>query len=183
MQSSNEASDDAPAMNVSRVRVRMYHTDLVGGAFHGRYFDLFEEARTEAFRRAGFHWRMTHADGVAFVVTACGCDFFRPTAMDDELAIAFYVTRLSKARCTVVYEVRCVDQEPLLARGYTDFAFWDTGRSRLTAVPASVRDAVLRCIGMYRPDLDERKSGPARQGAAGSDPVAGVDERSTSARA
>ena len=38
-------------MNVSRVRVRMYHTDFVGGAFHGRYFDLFE---SQASRGAAF---------------------------------------------------------------------------------------------------------------------------------
>jgi acyl-CoA thioester hydrolase len=144
---------DAP-MNVSRVRVRMYHTDLVGGAFHGRYFDLFEEARTEAFRRAGFHWRMTHEQGIAFIVTACGCEFYRPTAMDDDLAISVYVTRLSRARCTVRYEVRRAGEEELLARGFTDFAFWDTRRERLVGVPESVREAVFRCTGMYRPDLE-----------------------------
>lgn len=140
-------------MNVSRVRVRMYHTDLVGGAFHGRYFGLFEEARTEAFRRAGFDWETTHREGIAFVVTACGCAFYRPTRMDDDLAIAVYVTRLTRARCMVVYEVRRAGEEDLLARGHTDFAFWDSARGRLVGVPESIRATVHRCAGMYRPDL------------------------------
>lgn len=154
--SAAEAGRAVPApMNVSRVRVRMYHTDFVGGAFHGRYFDLFEEARTEAFRRAGFAWETTHRDGIAFVVTACGCEFFRPTQMDDDLAIAVYVTRLSRARCVVVYEVRRAGEDELLARGHTDFAFWDTARGRLAGVPRSIRDAVHRCAGMYRPDLSD----------------------------
>jgi len=110
-------------MNVSRVRVRMYHTDLVGGAFHGRFFDLFEEARTEAFRRAGFHWDTTHSRGVAFVVTHVDCDFFRPTRMDDELLISVFVTKLTRARCVVEYEVRRSGEPELLALGHTDFAF------------------------------------------------------------
>ncbi len=142
----------APAepMNVSRVRVRMYHTDLVGGVFHGRYFDLFEEARTEAFRRAGFHWEQTHRDGIAFVVTKIGAEFYKPAAMDDELAIAVFVTRLTKARCVVEYEVRRAGEEELLARGHTDFAFFDTRRNRLVGVPESVRRAIFACAGMWR---------------------------------
>ena len=145
------AADGREPMNVSRVRVRMYHTDFVGGAFHGRYFDLFEEARTEAFRRAGFHWEMTHREGIAFVVTGIGAEFFRPTAMDDDLAISVFVTRLTKARCVVEYEVRRAGETELLARGHTAFAFFDVRRARPVGVPASVREAVMRGTGLYRP--------------------------------
>jgi acyl-CoA thioester hydrolase len=150
-------------MNVSRVRVRMYHTDFVGGVFHGRYFDLFEEARTEAFRRAGFHWERTHTEGIAFVVTGAGCDFFRPTAMDDDLAISVFVTELTKVRCTVEYEVRRAGESDLLARGYTNFAFWDTNRARLVGVPASVREAVFACTGMWRPTEAAKRPSIARR--------------------
>ena len=145
------ANQTALPMNVSRVRVRMFHTDLVGGVFHGRYFDLFEEARTEAFRRAGFHWNATFSEGIVFLVTHVDCDYARPAAMDDELDISVFVSRLGRARCVVEYEVRRAGQSELLATGHTDFAFWDTRRSRLVAVPQSVRDAVHRCEGLYRP--------------------------------
>jgi acyl-CoA thioester hydrolase len=142
---------DAP-LNVSYVRVRMYHTDLVGGPFHGRYFDLFEEARTEAFRRAGFSWEITHQDGIAFIVTHADCDFFKPAAMDDELAIGVFVTKLTRARCVVEYEVRRRGGQELLARGHTDFAFYDTRRNRLVGVPDSIRETIHRCAGMLRLD-------------------------------
>jgi acyl-CoA thioester hydrolase len=141
-------------MNVSLVRVRMYHTDFVGGPFHGRFFDLFEEARTEAFRRAGFHWHMTHGEGIGFIVTHASCDFLRATAMDDELAIGVFVTRMTRVRCVVEYEVRRHGEDMLLARGRTDFAFWDLNRGRPAPVPPSIRDAVHRCEGMWRPARD-----------------------------
>jgi acyl-CoA thioester hydrolase len=156
--------DPDAAMNLSRIRVRMFHTDLVGGVFHGRYFDLFEEARTEAFRRAGFHWNMTHEDGIAFVVVQADCRYFRPTAMDDELEIAVFVTKLGRARCTVEYEVRRAGDPPLLALGHTAFAFYDTHRGKLVAIPASVREAVYRCRGLLRLEVDrgEEDAGPRR---------------------
>lgn len=141
-------------MNVSRVRVRMFHTDFVGGVFHGRYFDLFEEARTEAFRRAGFNWETTNRDGTAFIVTHADCDYYRPTAMDDDLEIAVFVTKLSRARCVVEYEVRRSGESDLLALGHTDFAFYDTRRNRLVGVPSSIREAVHRCTGMLRTKAD-----------------------------
>jgi acyl-CoA thioester hydrolase len=150
-------------MNVSLVRVRMYHTDLVGGAFHGRYFDLFEEARTEAFRRGGFNWEITHRQGVAFIVTHVECDFMRPTAMDDLLAISVFIMRMTRVRCSVVYEVRRFGEEPLLARGRTDFAFFDVNRGRPIQVPESVRAAVFACTGMWRPeDLPKRPASEQR---------------------
>ncbi len=145
------------SMNVSRVRVRMFHTDLVGGVFHGRYFDLFEEARTEAFRRAGFQWEMTHAEGIAFVVTRADCEYFRPTAMDDDLEISVFVSRLGRARCEVEYEMRRANKTALLAIGHTMFAFYDTRREKLVAVPHSVRDAVYGCRGMLRAGADKRE--------------------------
>ena len=44
-------------LNVSQVRLRMFHSDRITAIYHGRIFDLFEEARTEAFRRCGFEYR------------------------------------------------------------------------------------------------------------------------------
>src|SRR5664280_2872295 len=44
------ASGSEPALNVRLARVRMHHTDLMGCVYHGTYFDLFEDARSEMFR-------------------------------------------------------------------------------------------------------------------------------------
>lgn len=149
------ASDREPVgvtpANVSHVRVRMYHTDLAGGVFHGRYLDLFEEARTEAFRRAGFEWGMTHREGIAFLVTHIECDYFRAATMDEYLAISVFVSRMTHTRCIVEYEVRRAGETALVARGRTDFAFWDSRRNRPAAVPDSLRAAALHCEGMWRP--------------------------------
>lgn len=135
--------------NISRVRVRMYHTDLVG-VFHGRIFELFEEARTEAFRRLGFEFRMTAARNIAMIVTHIDASFSRPLQMDEEVAIGVYISQLSRARVTVEYEVRGAGDERPAVTGHTAFAFFDLQRQRPVAVPQEIRDAIGRCPGMLR---------------------------------
>jgi acyl-CoA thioester hydrolase len=141
-------SDGLPP-NVSRVRVRMYHTDLVG-VFHGRIFELFEEARTEAFRRLGFEYRVTEARQVAMIVTAVDAAFARPLRMDEEVEVGVFISNLSKARVTVEYEVRGAGDAKPAVTGHTTFAFFDSERRRLAPVPREIRAAIERCPGMLR---------------------------------
>jgi acyl-CoA thioester hydrolase len=136
-------------LNVSRVRVRMYHTDLVG-VFHGRIFELFEEARTEAFRRLGFEYRITEARGIAMVVTHVDAAFARPLRMDEELEVGIFISHLSRVRVAVEYEVRTPGEERPSVTGHTTFAFFDTARARPVPVPPEIRAAIERCLGMLR---------------------------------
>jgi acyl-CoA thioester hydrolase len=151
-------ADDLP-VNISRVRVRMYHTDLVGGVFHGRIFELFEEARTEAFRRLGFEWRLTDDAGAAMVVTDVRARFLRPAMMDDLVQITVYVDALRKAQVLIGYEGRRDADGTLLFTGATNFAFVDRGRGRPVRVPRPLLDAINRCPGMLREHRDKSNDG------------------------
>src|SRR5262245_8613213 len=102
----------------------MYHTDLVG-VFHGRIFELFEEARTEAFRRLGFEYLMTEQRGIAMIVTAVDAAFHAPLRMDDEVLVGVFVDRLTRVRVAIAYEVRGPDADRLAVTGHTHFAFVD----------------------------------------------------------
>ena len=42
--------DDSP-LNVHEFRVRTHQTDLNAAMYHGAYFDIFDDARIETFRR------------------------------------------------------------------------------------------------------------------------------------
>lgn len=142
-------TDDLPA-NVSRVRVRMYHTDLAGGLFHGRVFELFEEARTEASRRLGFEWRITDAAGIGMVVTSVSARFFKPAAMDDLVLVGVYVDELRRAQVRIGYEGRRAADGALLFTGATTFAFVDRARGRPMRVPEPLLAAIGRCPVMRR---------------------------------
>ena len=142
-------STDLPA-NVSRVRLRMFHSDLVNGIYHGRVFDLFEEARTEAFRRLGFEYREVEEAGNAMIVTATSARFHAPGQMDDLVQVGVYVDALRKAQVLIAYEGRRESDGALLFAGETSFAFVNRASGRAVRVPEGIHRALERCPGMLR---------------------------------
>ena len=128
----------------------MHHTDL-SGIFHGRVFELFEDARTEVFRRLGFEYRTVIEAGQAMVALDVGATFSRPLrVIDDEIEIGVFVSLLTRVRITVEYELRRLGEDAAAVTGHTTFAFVDPGRSRPVAVPAGIHAAVAACPGMLR---------------------------------
>ena len=142
-------SDVALSLNVSRVRVRFYHMDPTS-IFHGRVFELFEEARTEAFRRVGFEYRVVAEAGQAMIVTGVDAQFHQPVRFDDLLDIGVFVSLLSRVRITIEYEARRAGSAEIVLGGHTAFAFVDTVRGRPVPVPPSIVSAVHRYPGMLR---------------------------------
>jgi acyl-CoA thioester hydrolase len=136
--------------NVSRVRLRMYHSDLINAVFHGRVFELFEEARTEAFRRLGFEYREIDDAGQAMIVTSISARFFAAGRFDEVVQIGVFVDSLRKAQITIGYEGRRETGGTLLFTGETAFAFVDRERRRPVRVPAGIRQAIERCPAMLR---------------------------------
>src|SRR5487761_2760098 len=109
--------------NVRHVRVRMHHTDLVGAVYHGTYFDLFEDARTEVFRALGYTYRdCVEDEGRLMIIVRAACDYKRPARMDDELAIAVTVESLTRARLGFAYAVSLADTGQSVAFGQHLFA-------------------------------------------------------------
>src|SRR6185437_12520195 len=122
--------------NVRHVRVRMHHTDLVGAVYHGTYFDLFEDARTEVFRALGYTYRdCVEGEGRLMIIVHADCDYLSPAHMDDELVIAVRVEAITRARLTFVYDVSLGAGGKRAARGRQVFAFLDTKTQRPTSVP------------------------------------------------
>lgn len=140
---------DLPA-NVSRVRLRMYHSDLITAVFHGRVFEVFEEARTEVFRRLGFEYREIDEAGQAMIVTAIGARFLAPAEFDELIQVHVFVDALRKAQILIAYEARREANGMLLFSGETNFAFVDQQRARPVRVPAGIEAAVATCPEMLR---------------------------------
>jgi acyl-CoA thioester hydrolase len=160
---------DAP-LNVSRVRLRMYHSDLVNAVYHGRIFELFEEARTEAFRRCGFEYREIDDAGNAMIVTSIAARFHAAARFDEVVAVSVFVEALSKAQVTIAYEGRRESDGTLLFIGETAFAFVNEKTGRPVRVPEGIHRALERCPDMMRrgaqPEVNQAPKGTAIPRAA-----------------
>ena len=128
--------DHNAAVNVRFVRVRMHHTDLVGGVYHGTFFSLFDEARTEMFRDLGYTWSdVVEGAGRLMVIVHVACDYKRPARMDDLLAIHIRIATLGKARLGFSYHVSLAETGETVAMGEQVFAFLAQHTGRPTSVP------------------------------------------------
>jgi len=138
-----EPADDAAfrdlPRNVRLVRVRMHHTDLLGAVYHGTYFDLFEDARTEIFRALGYSYEScTEGEGRVMTIVRAACDYKRPGRMDALLAIAVTVPEVTRVKITFAYDVRLAVSNDIVARGENVFAFLDVHTGRPTSVPPNL---------------------------------------------
>lgn len=126
-------------VNVYRTRVRTHQTDLNAAMYHGAYFDIFDDARIETFRRLGCTYGTMMSEGWATVIRRVECDFRAPAFMDEEITITVRVAKIT--RVTLVLQYACRRGDDLLALAHVTFAFLDQSGKPIR-VPASVREPV-----------------------------------------
>jgi acyl-CoA thioester hydrolase len=126
-------------LNLYQTRVRAHQTDLNAALYHGAYFDMFDDARIETFRRLGYTYERMRRGGWTAVIRSIECQFYLPARMDDLLDITVGVPRLSTARMTIRYE--CKRDGDLLALAHAVFAFVDD-RGKAIRVPPDLRQVV-----------------------------------------
>lgn len=117
-------------------RVRYADTDQMGVAYHARYFEWFEAARTELLRARGLPYRRLEAEGLFLPVIEAGCRYRLPVRYDEEITVGVRLTESSRTRLRLQYAVRVEEEPAPRAEGYTLHCFVDReGRPvRLPAV-------------------------------------------------
>jgi acyl-CoA thioester hydrolase len=136
----NLTSDVPKSVNVYFTHVRSHQTDLNRAMYHGAYFDVFDDARIDVFRRLDYTYERSVREGWFPVIRRVQCEYFAPARMDDPITITVLVPQLTKATMTIRYEARRNDT--LLAIGQVVFAFLDAS-GRPVRLPAPLRALVL----------------------------------------
>lgn len=108
--------------------------------YHGAYFDIFDDARIETFRRLHYDYARMQSTGLRPVLRRVEADFHAPAFMDDLLTVVVQVVSLSAASMTLRY--LCRREETRIATGHAQFVFVDD-RGRPSRVPEDLRQVVL----------------------------------------
>lgn len=113
-------SNDHPAVNETRLRVRYAETDQMGVVYHSNHLIWFEVGRVELMRQMGFLYRdMEREEGRFIAVAEARCRYRAPVYYDEEVVIR---TRLKRVRESVVvfgYELMRPETGAVLAEGET----------------------------------------------------------------
>ncbi|MHC5111041.1 MAG: acyl-CoA thioesterase [Planctomycetota bacterium] len=89
----------------SRIRVRYAETDAMGFLHHAKYWEYFEEARTELLRENGYRYRELEEAGTFFVVYKASCKYLLPIRYDDVVDVTARVERMTRTRVDHSYEI------------------------------------------------------------------------------
>lgn len=133
-----KAIEEVPT-NWVRMRVRTNQTDLNGAMYHGAYFDCFEAARVEVFRRLGYTYAQTLAEGFVPVVRHASCQYYYPARMDEEIEVRVYITDTTAASLLLRYPTYLAEE--LIAVGEVRFVFLNL-KGRPIRVPVSLRACI-----------------------------------------
>ncbi|MBI4716224.1 MAG: acyl-CoA thioesterase [Planctomycetes bacterium] len=87
------------------VRVRYAECDAMGYLHHAKYWEYFEQARTELLRRHGVRYRDLEREGVLFVVYKAACTYLSPIRYDDVACVTVRVARTTRTRVDHTYDI------------------------------------------------------------------------------
>jgi len=132
--------------NVTTIRVRYADTDQMKQAYYGRYFEYFEQGRSDMLRSIGLPYPRIEEMGLFLPVIEAHAEYKLPARYDDELEVIVLLRDRPVARVRLDYEVmRKGEQEPL-ATGYTIHGFVNSSTGRATRAPAQFIEAIEKAL-------------------------------------
>ena len=129
-------------MHVYKARVYFSDTDAGGIAYHARFLDWAEHARTEMLRSLlpTFKQESIRNMGFVFVVRSINIDYLMPAYLDDEIRVETEMEKLG-AVSGVVHQCIYRD-ESLLAELRIKVAFIDTNTKKPSRLPDQLIEAL-----------------------------------------
>ena len=104
---------------------KVYYRDVdkMGIVYYSRYFEYFEEARTELLNYIGLSVSTIESYGFQLPVIISKCQYVNGARLEQNLIIDTSVTEIPKVKLKINYSVYEIDTKQHLADGYTIHAF------------------------------------------------------------
>ena len=106
-------------------KVQYYETDMMGVVHHANYLHWMEEARIDFLDRRGFPYADMEAAGVISPVRSASCQYKKPCAFGDEIAIEVKVLAFNGVLLTIGYDMR--RGEDLVCTAQSEHVFMKRG--------------------------------------------------------
>lgn len=120
----------------TKIRVRYADTDQMKMVYYGKYFEYFEQARSELLRAVGLPYADIEKSGIYLPVIEAFAKYRRSARYDDLITVESTVDEMPVARVRISYRIFDAGEEEPIVEGYTVHSFLNAQTGRPTRAPA-----------------------------------------------
>lgn len=120
----------------TQIRVRYADTDQMRTVYYGKYFEYFEQARSELLRSIGLPYAEIEKSGVFLPVIEAFARYRRSAQYDDLITVESLVEELPVARIRINYKIFEEKNVEPIVEGYTVHSFLNASTGKPTRAPA-----------------------------------------------
>ena len=106
-----------------RVKIFYKDVDQMGIVYYSRYFEYFEEARTELLASIGLGVTDVEKKGIMLPVISSHCDYLKGARFEQNIIIRTSISTEPRSKLQIDYSVFIEDEKEPIATGYTEHAF------------------------------------------------------------
>ena len=101
--------------------IKVYYKDIdqMGIVYYSRYFEFFEEARTEMLSSIGLDYSNIEENGAMLPVIEAHCEYKKGATFSQDLIVKTYIRELPKVKIKFEYTICLADSDEILLTGYT----------------------------------------------------------------
>jgi len=127
---------------VTPVRVRYADTDQMRFVYYGKFFEYFEQGRSDLLRGIGLPYPEIEAMGLILPVVEAHATYKRAVRYDDLLHVVTFLREKPIARVRIDYEVYKEGKNDVLVDGYTIHSFVNAATGKPTRAPAQFLEVI-----------------------------------------
>lgn len=133
------------------IRIRYADTDQMKRAYYGRFFEYFEQGRSDLLREIGMPYHEIEEMGYHLPVQEAFAKYHRSVRYDDEIIVTTILKDIPQVRVRIEYEIRLAGEDDLLAEGYTVHGFVNAATGKPARAPARFVELVQEAIRRPKP--------------------------------
>jgi acyl-CoA thioester hydrolase len=126
----------------TQIRVRYADTDQMKFVYYAKYFEYFEQGRSDLLRTIGLPYPEIERLGIFLPVIEAFAKFRKSARYDDLLTVETIVTEMPVARVRIEYKVWREGDEEMIAEGYTVHSFMNAESGKPTRAPQIFLEAI-----------------------------------------
>lgn len=134
----------------THIRVRYADTDQMKMVYYGRFFEYFEQARSDLLREIGLPYPDIEAMGYYLPVVEAHARYMKAARYDELLSVKTIVKEMPQVRVRIEYEVHNTETHDLLAEGYTIHSFVSATTGRPARAPDQFVEALAKAFAMHK---------------------------------